>query len=132
MFDKTVFGAPLWSIDVVGDFFRVGDGLSKPQRAFYGLYVVPNYWWPDKIFLGRYITVAYTDVQCSVSQAQNAMIYDFIRAYGVVARYPVGGDAGGGGNYGPSVTCIQEEVIAEINYGDGTGWHELWRGTTTV
>lgn len=35
-------------------------------------------------------------------------------------------DPGGGGGW--PETCPKVWIIVEINYGDGTGWHELWSG----
>ncbi len=42
---------------------------------------------------------------------------------------PTGGGSSGGGS---SSGCYQDWIIVEINYNDGTGWHELWSGWATV
>lgn len=42
------------------------------------------------------------------------------------------GDGGGSGGGTAPEGCRWEFIIIEVNYGDGTGWHELWSGNALV
>jgi hypothetical protein len=39
-----------------------------------------------------------------------------------------GGDLGGGGG----LSCREEYIYIEVDYGDGSGWHTWWEGWATV
>ncbi len=56
----------------------------------------------------------------------------FFQFYGVQVKDQQIRSSSSGGGGGTGGSCSFEFVIVEIDYGDGTGWHELWRGYAKV
>jgi hypothetical protein len=116
--------------------------LLFSSQAIYNFprgYQAGGYWSGYNITRSQYaeIFVAKVRSTCELVQMPNGQVFvggRLIQYYGVLVREaqqePAGGGGGGGG--GPDDNCSYEFITIEINYGDGTGWHELWSGWAWV
>jgi hypothetical protein len=92
----------------------------------------PSGFWDAVDGSGRSISVGTADATCSGFVSPDGrwgIRVNFYAFHDVEIRRPRGGQqqTGGGGDTGGG-TCHDEWLVLEINYGDGTGWHELWEG----
>ncbi len=97
----------------------------------YGRYQWPGGFWPAIDGSGREAKIGTADAVCRVFARPGGFTINvsFFRYNEVEIRYPPtpgGGEGGGGGGGGGG--CVDEWIIIEIDYGDGTGWHTWWEG----
>ncbi|MHB0950090.1 MAG: hypothetical protein ACYC3Q_13300 [Gemmatimonadaceae bacterium] len=118
-----------WVIDWLGSFI-----LLPSSQAVYNWPQSPTGWWPA-FNLDRGGGPARIKIRQGRAVCHGGGNLSFIQYYGVTLEddniykktSSIGGGGGGGGE-----NCWTEHAIIEIDYGDGTGWHELWRGYVTV
>lgn len=95
-----------------------------------------QYMWPALDQSRRRAQIMNADARCVLlpprpGTQEYRLQVTFYKYNGVRLWYPTR-NTGGGGSGGGGWSCTQQFAILEINYGDGTGWHELWRGYVTV
>lgn len=77
------------------------------------------------------VKASHGDAFCSYNFGLQRWALIFDKVYNVEWETRHDGTIPGSGGGDPGQVCIQEVWILEINYGDGTGWHEIWRGTVS-
>jgi hypothetical protein len=108
---------------------------TGPSTARYNW---PPGYWQAIDGSGIEVQVGSVDGTCLVGPAQMTYVSLGPNYYFVNARFPrrrgyhFTGGGGGGGDGSGGTQCREEQVTVEVNYGDGTGWHVVYRGTATV
>jgi hypothetical protein len=117
--------ATIWSSGTWSWLFDTG-----PMQARYNW---PPGYWPTNDGSGVEVQVGSADGSCR-GDPDGLVHVSFTKFYHVNSRYPrrrgsqyTGGDDGSG-----DTGCRTEYIVVEINYGDGTGWHELWEGWAQI
>lgn len=94
-------------------------------------YAFPDAWFPVNNNPRLKARASYGDAQCVYVRASNSWLLHFEKVYGVRTEQTYDADVSSGGGGGTRM-CRRETIVMEIDYGDGTGWHEIWRGEVTV
>lgn len=107
-------------------------GEDGPSSAMYNW---PPGYWPAVDGSGAEVSIGTAHGNCYPLTAGMVAVrlgppFRWVNARWPRRRGEISPTSGGGGGGGDS--CQMEYIIVEINYGDGTGWHELWEGWASV
>ena len=113
-----------------GLFQKIGSNALYPLDQFSARYSFPNAFFNSTNNPYLKVKASHGDAKCIYNAALNRWALIFEKIYNVEWETRHDGTVPGGGG-APGQVCIQEVWVLEINYGDGTGWHEIWRGTVS-
>lgn len=127
-----------WTMDLWASAF-----MSSQAKYNWPVGPVADGYWPAYNLNTQnrtYVKIEQALAQCDILQGPNGRLWlgtKFIRFYGVRARdnqmrVRPGSDDGNVPGGGTPPGCTWDWVILEIDYGDGTGWHELWEGWARI
>jgi hypothetical protein len=113
-----------------GLFQKIGSHGLYPLDPTSARYSFPNAFFDSSNNPHIKVKASHGDAKCVYNLAIGKWILIFDKIYNVEWETRHDGTVVGGGGE-PGQICIEEVWILEINYGDGTGWHEIWRGTVS-